>query len=216
MTPDTKALYSLVADALAGHGREVQEALEALMGRLRDAEKEREEDQGVIRVWRGRTQRAEADNAALLALLHKVADCGFKMTGAVAADVDDLLRRNHPGAALLEELEGLRKQVSEQSESLTKHRRMVEMQADRIQEWKGKFHSEERKSVSAHNAALEELEAHKTAIATLEKAVSIAYDAALEDAAKHVSSVLEENDMDATAREMSALIRALKKTGQGQ
>jgi len=129
---DTKALYSLVADALAGQGREVQDAHAELLRRL---------------------ERAEADNAALLALLHKVADCGFKMTGAVAADVDELLRRNHPGAALLEELEGLRTE----SERLRKERDYWEARAAFTATEAAKQVAREPVTErDAHDAALEE------------------------------------------------------------
>jgi len=167
---DTKALYSLVADALAGHGREVQDAHAELLRRLEWAETSRgdaykngwdliEESEEL----RERLERAEADNAALLkridAIGHSLGTYGNDVTTQEL--INSILRESHPGAALLEELEGLR-----------------------------------------------------TAIATLEKTVSIAYDAALEEAAEtadggplYVRGVL---------MRPSERIRALKKTGQGQ
>lgn len=95
---DTKALYDVVGKALANWGNgEAQDALEALMGRLR---------------------AAEADNAALLELVKDVP--GFLNNVALAArrqgvGMDftpsqallDACSKPHPGAALLAELEGL-------------------------------------------------------------------------------------------------------------
>ena len=169
---DTKALYSLVADALAGQGREVQDAHAELLRRL---------------------ERAEADNAALLKALHSAyrphaGEC-IRWSGATGQQVrpcpcglDALLDAEHPGAALLEELE-----------------------------------------------------AHKTAIATLEKAVSVAHDAALEKAAKKMRDLAADASKrkhqhdangDGAARDAwfhcqttyeraQQEISALKKTGQG-
>lgn len=190
---DTKALQDVVAKALAKWGNgEAQDAFEALMGRLRDAEKERDEDQGVIRVWRGRTERAEADNAALLKALHSAyrphaGECiRFGAQGQQVrpcpCGVDALMDADRPGTALLEELE-----------------------------------------------------AQKTAIATLEKAVSIAHNAALEEAAKVADKEAEYSRSGrlqasqwgqrevatkydgriVAAEGIGKAIRALKKTGQG-
>jgi len=43
--------------------------------RLRD---ENDEDQSVINVWRGRTQRAEAEVERLRAVLERAAECGLR------------------------------------------------------------------------------------------------------------------------------------------
>lgn len=154
---DTKALYDVVEKALANWGNgEAQDALEALMGRLRDVEKEREEDQGVIRVWRGRCGRAEADNAALLAAISTYHEAW--KTGRDGVPFAALLRtahKPHPGSALLEELEGLKKQV-EFLRGREQHIAKVLDVADSGQyrnDWDGAV---ERLKAAAHNAALEE------------------------------------------------------------
>lgn len=98
-----KTPVEVVESALGEWGNgEAQDAFAEVVKRLRDAEQERDEDQGVIRVWRGRCERAEADNAALLAEMKEAHDNYESISG-------DVFSRPHPGAALLEELEGLRK-----------------------------------------------------------------------------------------------------------
>lgn len=153
----------VVEAALANWGDEkAQAAFAEVVKRLLDVEQERDEDQGVIRVWRGRCERAEADNAALLELVKDVpaflegvaASClrrGLGMEFEPSPALMSAISNPHPGAALLEELEGLRKQVAG------------------------------------------------------------ARDAALEEAARVLAA-----DGAPIVREMQHVIRALKKTGQGE
>lgn len=64
---DTKTLCDVVGKALDEYGNgKAQDAFAELLTRLRSVEKERDEDQGVIRVWRGRCERAEKEREETL------------------------------------------------------------------------------------------------------------------------------------------------------
>ena len=92
---DTKALCEVVSSALFNWGAtKPQEAFEALVGHL---------------------QCAEADNAALLGALQRVY---WAEPRGYDAAVEAVIHDAHPGAALLEEVEGLRKQVDSLKESV--------------------------------------------------------------------------------------------------
>jgi hypothetical protein len=94
----------------------IQTQMEAWKARAEKAERERdesrkehEEDQGVIRVWRGRCERAEADNAALLLEMKRAHDDMESISGGV-------FEKPHPGSALFEyvrALEAVREAVRE-------------------------------------------------------------------------------------------------------
>lgn len=224
---DTKALQDVVAKALANWGNsEAQEAFEALVGRLNDAEEARDHAVDMIRSARHTfdalaslheigdhayqelachlkdepnghegeriTTRAEADNAALLKALNTV---GHALgTAEMDAALDVLLanaRKPHPGAALLEELEGLRKRVEFLSER-EKHIAKVLDVADGGQyrnDWDGAV---ARMKDSTHNAALEEAEGSLFHLGFSEDAMG-----------------------RETLHRAMGRIRALKKTGQG-
>lgn len=98
--------------------------LAALLAHVEALEKEHEEDQGVIRVWRGRCERAEADNAALALVLEEALDTVERIQEmrrhgrlvpelAVSILREDLDRHGERGAALLEENRRLRARVAE-------------------------------------------------------------------------------------------------------
>lgn len=92
-----------------------------------DLRKEHDEDQGVIRVWRGWCERADADNAALLKALDR-AKVGLARVlrfgtgtsdetqperntfGEEVANIDAALYGIHPGAAMLERMRALKEE----------------------------------------------------------------------------------------------------------
>ena len=64
--------------------------IERTNAELRRLQAEREEDQGVIAVWRGRTLRAEAQREALLEALRELVECPYRIDEASipAAGID--------------------------------------------------------------------------------------------------------------------------------
>lgn len=231
---DTKTLCDVVGRALDEYGNgKAQDAFAELLTHLRDVEKVRDEDQGVIRVWRGRCERAEAEVAQLneaLAEEHSKAEGAYARGLAVHAEEaraaeadnaallkyvagrdcnevfsgDDCIESNlsrkkmclrcrivsdpHPGAALLEDLEGMRKQVA-----------FKDGKIDRIEE-------EAREHFAARQNALKVCDA-------LRKELKLARDAALEEAIKTVHANVDKRNI--TAVQACGLlddIRALKGT----
>ena len=70
---------------------------------LRRLSAEHEEDQRVIAVWRGRTQRAEAQRDALLEALRKIAAIENKMVGS---DWEEIEEARDTARAAIKALEG--------------------------------------------------------------------------------------------------------------
>jgi len=86
--------------------------IEELRQRAEQAERERdglrrehEEDQGVIRVWRGRCERAEANNAALLGILRPLVDGVLDTRSRGDGSSLFLARDSEPGPEVLTEVQ---------------------------------------------------------------------------------------------------------------
>lgn len=127
-----------------------------------------------------RLRRAEADNAALLAEMKEAHDNYESISG-------DVFSRAHPGAALLEELEGLRRQVA-----------FKDGKIERLEE-------EVREHFAARQNALK-------VVGALRAELKSARDAALEEAARlfaYAMAVPLDSDT------VQFRILALKKTGHG-
>lgn len=92
---------------------EAMDGVIALRQRVAELEREHNEDQGVIRVWRGRCERAEADNAAqalaMVKVLTEAADprATFETLVRAIQDMGVVANAPHSGAALLEYVRAL-------------------------------------------------------------------------------------------------------------
>lgn len=185
---DNKAYLDALAELEA-----IERELAASRSEVEALKKEHAEDQGVIAVWRGRTERAEADNAALLDAAQETAgiltERDWQVRQQKAHGILALLEHSHPGAALLEELRGLRVQAEMLQSAHAQVAEVAKMLDPEVIPDTWGLHA-------AATKRMEELRTARAQVESLGLEVQLAREDVLEEADRRASAVHEGLKMD--------------------